>query len=125
MANPERDTVYLDGHCSYCRRAMRWLRRLDWLGRLDVRDLHATPEAELPVSMEVADSGMPMRTRDGRVLVGFPAMRLALRRTPLGLIPACLMYLPGIAHVGRRVYRRVASNRPCNAGACALPPERT
>ena len=52
-------------------------------------------------------------------------MRLALRRTPLGLLPALLMCLPGISHAGRRVYAHVAANRPCNKGACAIDAGRT
>lgn len=99
---------------------MRWLRRLDWLGRLDVRDLHQTPESELPVSMAVANTGMPMGARDGRVLVGYPAMRRALLQTPIGFFPALLMYLPVVSHIGRRVYKLVAANRPCNKGKCSI-----
>lgn len=99
---------------------MRWLRRLDWLGRLDIRDMRQSPD--LPVPMEVAETGMPMRTADGRVLVGYPAVRLALRRTPLGFAPALVMYLPVISGLGRWVYRRVASRRPCDHGACSAPP---
>jgi predicted DCC family thiol-disulfide oxidoreductase YuxK len=97
---------------------VRWLRRLDWLGRLEFKDMTLVP-GELPVDMDVAMTGMPMRTRDGRVLVGFEAVRRALLQTPLGAPAALLLYVPGVSQLGAGVYRRVATNRRrdvCQAG---------
>jgi len=116
----DRDTCFYDGRCSYCVRTTRLLRRLDWFGRLEMRDLTQTPEAELPVAIEVAMRGMPMRTSDGRVLVGYPAIRRALRRTPLGFLPALALSVPVISWGGARVYRFVADRRPRRA--CAVDP---
>lgn len=111
------DTCYYDGRCGLCRRSTRWLRRLDWLGRLAFVDMTAVPEAELPVPMEAAMRGMPMRTRGGRALVGFEAVRRAAVQTPLGFVPAALLYVPGVSRVGRVVYRWIATRR--GREACA------
>lgn len=108
---PARDTLYYDGACGMCRRSTRFLRAIDWLGRLAFQDMTGVPDAELPVDRDEAMRGIPMLTRTGRALVGYPAMRRALLQTPLGVLPALVMYLPGVSHVGRRVYRRVAENR--------------
>lgn len=107
----ERDTVYYDGLCGLCRRSSRVLAALDWLGRLRFEDMTSVPEGDLPVPMDAALRGLPMRTRDGRTLVGYPAVRRALRQTPLGFLPALAMHLPGISHAGRAAYARVAANR--------------
>lgn len=115
-----RDTCYFDGECGLCRRSVQWLRRLDWLGRLEFRDMNRVPAADLPVRFEDAMRGMPMRTWDGRVLVGYPAVRRALMQTPLGVLFAWTMYLPGISHIGRGVYRFVADHRRRGA-TCAVP----
>jgi predicted DCC family thiol-disulfide oxidoreductase YuxK len=114
-----RDTCYFDGECGLCRRSVRCLRRLDWLGRLDFQDMTRVPERELPVRFDDALRGMPMRTRDGRILIGYPAIRRALMQTPLGILFAWAMYVPGIEHIGRRIYRHVAENRRRDA-ACAV-----
>ncbi len=106
-----RDTLFYDGQCGMCRRSVRLFRALDWLRRLDYADSTTTPEHLLPVRMEAAMEGIPMRTRDGRVLVGFPAVRRALSRTPLGLLPALLMHLPGISHAGTAGYNAIARRR--------------
>jgi len=106
-----RDVIYYDGACGMCRRSSAWLERLDWLGRLERRDLTAVPESELPVPIDEAMRGMPMRTRGGRVLVGFPAVRRALAQTPVGFVPGALLYVPGVSHLGRWVYARVAAGR--------------
>ncbi|MFM9995436.1 MAG: thiol-disulfide oxidoreductase DCC family protein [Phycisphaerales bacterium] len=115
-----RDTCYYDGRCGLCRRSVRWLRRLDWLGCLVYADMNAVPRAELPYPIEEAMRGMPMRTRNGGRLIGFPAVRRALIQTPLGALGAWALYLPGVSHLGAIVYRHVAINR--RRDACGIHP---
>lgn len=55
--------------------------------------------------------GMPMVTRDGRVLVGFPAVRRAALQTPLGLVPALVLFIPGVSHAGAWAYGVIAARR--------------
>lgn len=107
----ERDTCYYDGGCGFCRRSTTILKRLDWFGRLDFVDQTTLSDQDLPVPREAALRGMPLRTRDGRMLVGFPAIRRALLVTPLGFFPAILMYLPLISKVAKMAYEHVAANR--------------
>lgn len=102
-----------------CRRTTTWLRRLDWLGRLAFCDFTTQPAGSLPVSLETAMGGMPMVTREGRVLVGFPAVRRAGLQTPLGFLPASVLYVPGVSHLGRWVYGMVAASR--GRDACSVP----
>jgi predicted DCC family thiol-disulfide oxidoreductase YuxK len=103
-----RDVCYYDGWCGMCRRSTRILRALDWFGRLEFRDMTAEPD--LPVGLDAAMAGMPMKTRSGRALVGFPAVRRAAAQTALAPL-AVLLYVPGIAPLSARVYRRIASGR--------------
>lgn len=114
---PGRDTLYYDGECGVCTNAARRLRALDWLRRLEFVDMLRVPPDELPVPIETAMRGMPMRTRGGRVLVGFPTIRRALIQTPLGALVAWALYVPGVDALGGRVYNRIAANRARNA-AC-------
>ncbi len=107
----KKDTLFYDGKCGFCRRSIRIIRALDWLNRLDYADSTQTPEHELPVDRDASMQGIPMRTRSGNVLVGFPAVRRALAQTPLGVIPALLAYLPGFSHLGARVYNVIAARR--------------
>ena len=114
------DTCYFDGRCGLCRRSRRVLLALDWLGALRFEDMNLTPPDQLPVSFDDAMLGMPMRTRNGRILLGYEAVRRALLQTPLGFGLACVLYLPGFAWVGRRTYHWIARNR--SRDACALTP---
>jgi len=113
-----RDVCYFDGRCGLCTRSTGVLRALDWLDRLGFQDMNRAGD-DLPVPMDVAMTGMPMRTRDGRTLVGYDAVRRALRQTPLGLVPALVLYVPGIDLLGRRVYRWIADNRRRNV-SCSI-----
>jgi len=115
------DTIYYDGACGLCRGTVRWIERLDWLGRLEARDMTRVGEDELPVAMDAAMRGMPMRTREGEALVGFPAVRRALIQTPPGALVAWLFYVPGISRIARRAYDRIAANRARDV--CVVEPE--
>ncbi len=84
---------------------------LDWFGNLEFVDQSGLRDDELPVPRERALEGMPMRTSSGRVLVGFPAVRRALARTPLGVVPGLLLYLPGLNRLGAKAYAWVAQHR--------------
>jgi predicted DCC family thiol-disulfide oxidoreductase YuxK len=112
-----RHVCFYDGQCGLCRGSTTLLYRLDWLGRLEFRDMQAH---DLPVRPELAMRGMTMRTPGGRILIGFPAVRRALLQTPLGASLAAVLYLPGISAVAARVYRVVATRR--RRDACANPP---
>jgi predicted DCC family thiol-disulfide oxidoreductase YuxK len=103
-----------------CRRSVARLRRLDLWHRLEFRNMLAAPPTELPVPLERALAGMPMRTADGRVLVGFDAFRRAMSRTAAA--PAAwVLYVPGLAWIGRRAYRFIADHRRRDE-ACHITP---
>ena len=105
------DTCYFDGKCGMCRRSTTFLRRLDWFGNLRFVDFMSLPTHACPFALDDAMRGMPMRTRAGNVLFGFPAVRRALVRTPVGAVPAVLLYIPGVAWVGKKIYETIARNR--------------
>ena len=111
--------VYYDGRCGTCRKGARRLERLDWTGALNVVDFHSVPPESRPVTEAVFDTGMPVRTRDGRLLVGFPGLRHALIHTPLGWALGWTLYVPGVSHAAAAAYRRFARNRPREACAIA------
>lgn len=114
-----KDILYYDGACGMCTRTTGILGKLDWLSRLEFRDMIKVPDEELPVPMEQAMLGIPMRTRSGKAMVGFPAVRRALLQTPLGFLPALLLYVPGISHLAQAQYDRIARNR-ARSGACSV-----
>lgn len=104
-----------------CRRSVRFLKRIDWLDRLAYRDMSGLPADELPVTFEQSLTGMPMRTKNGAVIIGFPAVRRALRQTPIGCVPAMALYVPGVSWCGRRAYGKAVEHRNrTSRGACAV-----
>lgn len=117
-----KDTCFYDGQCGLCRKTVRRIRRLDWLRRLEFKDMLQVEPEDLPFPLEEALKGMPMRTRDGRALIGFPAVRRALLQTPLGFLPALLLYIPGISHAAHRTYVHIATHRKRD-GVCMVRPE--
>jgi predicted DCC family thiol-disulfide oxidoreductase YuxK len=124
---PARWLVFYDGLCPVCNRSRRLLTRLDWRNRLEFVDIHerARCQAELPqVSYADMLRQMYVKRPDGRAFGGFDALRALAPALP-PLWPAWpLMWLPGAAAIGRRVYRRIARNRfrkaACDSEVCEL-----
>ncbi len=111
--------VFYDGRCGWCRAGAARLKRLDWFDSLEAIDYTTLAPEQRPVSEEVFQSGMPLRTRDGRVLIGFDAVRHALLRTPVGWFVGWFLYLPGLSHLGRRRYNAFARRRPRDGESAA------
>jgi predicted DCC family thiol-disulfide oxidoreductase YuxK len=123
-----RYTILYDGGCPMCRRTVRILRRLDWLGRLTFVDAtddavraRVAPgltEAEVLVEMYVVN-------QHGARVGGYAGYLWIARAVPLMWPMALLGPLPGIWHLGDAVYRHVAANRVrrgrCTDDVCAAP----
>ncbi len=107
--------MFYDGRCGWCRAGVRRLGRIDWLHALQPVDYNTLDPADRPVPEEQFARGMPLRTRSGRILVGFPAVRHAFIHTPAGWIVGWLMYIPGVSHLCSRMYDALARRRPGDA----------
>jgi len=103
--------LFYDGQCGMCRRSTAWIRRLDWLGRVRLVEFSTLPEHERPVEFDDLNRGIPVRTTDGRILLGFEGLRHAFLRTPLGWVVGWIFYLPAISHLGRGIYGAIARRR--------------
>ncbi|HWH71558.1 MAG TPA: DUF393 domain-containing protein [Candidatus Sulfotelmatobacter sp.] len=119
--------VYFDGWCPICRAARDRLAHLDRGRRLQfrsARDPAAIAETGLPA--ETLASSLHVRTADGRMVSGFPAL-VAIARTLPPLWPVWpFMVIAGWLGIGARVYAWVARNRrivpvgACEDGACPV-----
>jgi predicted DCC family thiol-disulfide oxidoreductase YuxK len=124
-----RAVVLFDGGCPLCRRSVRVLKRLDWFRRLhfeDCRDPARVPKTPAPLDPGRMLEAMHLVTPDRRrVYVGFEAVRWVAWRLPAMMSFAGLLYLPGAAPLGHRLYVWVAKNRyrlvPCAGGVCHVP----
>ena len=105
--------IAIDGTCGFCQRSAGWLKALDWLGAVKITPVFEQDMPEMRVT----------RVRDGRTLGGFDGFRMMAWSVPL-LAPGWpLLWIPGVAPIGRRVYRWVARNRhkmPGASDACAI-----
>lgn len=111
---PERAIILYDGLCPLCTASVRRLRRLDWRRRLafaDARD-PAVRAAHPDVDPARALERMHLAPPDGGpVLDGFHAVRWIAGRVPLLWPLWPLLWLPGAAALGVRLYDAVARNR--------------
>lgn len=128
--SPEGKAVVLyDGECPLCQRAIRSVKRLDWLKRLhfqNCRDTAKWPPSAVPLDLGHMLEEMHLVTPDRkRVYVGFRAFRWMAWRMPMTLPFAPFLYLPGVPWLGNKVYLWIAKRRynlvPCKDGVCALP----
>lgn len=105
----------------------------DWLGRIEPVDAHNQAIIESRFSdltHEELMGAIHAITADGRVLVGFFAMRYIARFLPLMWPMLPLLYLPGMNWLGPKIYgwvarRRYAINRwfggpTCDNNSCKM-----
>ena len=117
---PGRLSVFYDGDCGLCRRAIQTVHRLDLFRRIDSYDICRQWE-EIQRRFPRLDhaacfADMHAVTSRGKVVTGFFAYREIAKRAPLGWLVLPLLYLPGVPLVGQAVYQRVARGR--ERGSC-------
>jgi len=119
--------VLFDGNCELCQRAVRLLRRLDWLHRLQFvnsREPGSVPRTDPPLDPARLMQEMHAIAPSGRVYHGFGAFRHMAWRVPLLVLIAPFLYIPGVPFVGQRLYLWIARNRfhlvPCHDGQCQI-----
>ncbi len=96
--NPRVIKVIYDGKCGFCQASVDKLKFMDWFKRLTYE-----PTFEPLTEMKVIDND--------KTYGGFDAFRRLCWYLPL-LYPALLLvYLPGIAIIGRRCYAIIAKRR--------------
>lgn len=112
--NTSRISVLFDGHCGLCRRSVRWLRALDWRGRLRFVDFQNEEERRScapDIPYEELDRALHIRFPSGKTLNGFSAFRALCWYLPLlwPIIP--FLWLPGARLTGDGVYGCIAARR--------------
>lgn len=116
-----RDRVLIDGACGMCSRFRRVVGFWDWPGNLqwlDGSDQRVLDQLGLGITVERAMEAMIVVRADGRLDVGFDAIRRICRRVPAFWLAWPIMSLPGIRNIGHRLYRKVAARR---TRSCQLP----
>ena len=107
-------SVVWDDSCSFCASAVRWARRLDWLGVLrfvpasdaPAREALGVSEVQAMAAVQLVQSGEPG-------VAGFDAVAVAAQIFPLTFLWSIVLRFPPIARAGRLAYRRVAARRSC------------
>jgi predicted DCC family thiol-disulfide oxidoreductase YuxK len=101
-------TVWIDGDCAVCRKSENWCAARDRDHRLQFRDLHEAPDADLPGSRGDMMTSVHLVNSDGSVATGFDAWRGILLELEGWRWMARIAGLPLIRHAGRVVYGLIA-----------------
>ena len=109
--------VVWDDSCSFCAGWVRWFRRLDWNGVIDLRPLSGPmPEG---VTRAEAEDALQVVLPDGSVHAGFQAVRRIAERLPLTFPVSPFLGL--VSGPGDRIYRKVAARRTCGVSVPQTP----
>ena len=118
-------TIIYDGHCQFCIRALRLLKRFDPKQTIEMLDYHA-PEtlAKFPqVSYEQANEAMLVISPKGKVYRGFFAFRRLILDLPRLWPLLIAFYFPGAFLIGPKIYAWIAANRMkfgCQGDSCKI-----
>lgn len=106
--------VLYDGSCRLCRRSAFVLALLDAFGHVrlvDFRNAKDRRAAAPHIDESQLDLAMHVLLPDRSVRTGFDGFRVISWHLPLLWISVPLLYIPGISHLGRRIYGWIAQNR--------------
>lgn len=123
MPSSEKTIVLFDGHCGLCRRTIKRLKSLDWFCRLQYIDIHdaAARKAVAPErSYRLLNESMHVRLPNGSYRSGYRALRALAWKLPLAWLSIPLLYIPGAAIIGERMYKWMAASRGAHGGECKL-----
>ncbi len=104
--------ILYDSKCDFCTSSVKALKKIDWLGALELRDLFDTKSyKDLPkISIKEA-AKIVHAVSNGNVQTGFFAFRILTWRIPLLWPLAPILYLPGTSKVGRVMYKWISERR--------------
>jgi predicted DCC family thiol-disulfide oxidoreductase YuxK len=114
--------VFYDANCPLCR---GWIRRV--FAILVRRGLHPVPfqagwvRKRLQLSEGEPLVEMKLLTRDGKIHGGADALAQIARAIWWAWPLYILAQIPGVKSLLRRIYLRLAANRPCDDGLCPMP----
>lgn len=105
--------VVWDDTCSFCKTWVQWFLRLDWFRFLEAAG-SSSREVLQAYAISRTEADTAMQFIDGRERsAGFEAVRRILGLLPVTYLVAPFLGLPGVRHLGDRLYRRVAVRRHC------------
>lgn len=117
-------SVLYDGRCHLCQRSIFAVQLLDHLHRIRIvnfRDDTQKKKYAKDLSEENLDKAMHIILPNGQTYKGFDAFRKLTWHVPALRIFTPLLWIPGVAPVGRLIYAWIAENREkCSEGSCAL-----
>ncbi len=122
---PGKSTLVYDGNCSFCRRWVARIARMDSKGELELvaRQTAGLIERFAKLGEDDFNTGMRLITPDATVHVGADAAYEIARRLRYWRRIAWLYHVPGIHQLTRTVYAWIAANRQslgrkCNDETC-------
>jgi predicted DCC family thiol-disulfide oxidoreductase YuxK len=118
--------VLFDGACPRCRASMALIAAADPDHVVEPVDLTAVDVKSIHPNLTRADcmQSMHVVSSRNRISAGFDGVRSLAMSLPLFWPVAAILYFPGVAWPGRRVYNKLAATRPrdvpCTDDVCGL-----
>jgi predicted DCC family thiol-disulfide oxidoreductase YuxK len=113
-------TVVFDADCGICLWTCRLLKRLDPWQRLTFVGNDETARLPAGLDPKLAETSVVVVDAQGTFFIEEKAVRRVLRALPFGIVLAWWLYVPGLSHLGRWLYRAVATNRIAISGFFGL-----
>lgn len=104
--------VIYDGECGFCKSTVDLIKQLDWLGKFEFIPFQEKGILEkCNLTKEMCEKEMFLVMPDGKFYGGYDAFKIMALYFPVTFLISWFFFLPGITHLGRSVYRRIAENR--------------
>jgi predicted DCC family thiol-disulfide oxidoreductase YuxK len=102
-------TIFYDGWCPYCSRFARWVKRWDWLARVDTKDIRQTQDMQIDALRSLKQ--MASIRYDAKVQYGFSSLLEVAKNLPVLYILVPFAYGLKIIGLGDFLYNALAIRR--------------
>ena len=120
---------YFDSECPFCCQTATLIHALDWLRLIELRSVQSLGDNEIE-ELEISRAELLVnihgswKRKGSKLQSGINVYQKVTCLMPVTLIIGFIIHLPGISHLGQRVYEYIARERElrrCDFESCSIP----
>ncbi len=118
-------TIFYDNYCPNCTRFVKLVDKLDWLNRIQIKELRNELDTNLFPEINLELAKQQMASWSTKWYYGYDSLYFIFLRLPLFWFSIPFLYILKITKAGQIVYKELALKRKiipmhCNAEICEI-----
>jgi predicted DCC family thiol-disulfide oxidoreductase YuxK len=118
-------TIFYDNFCPNCTQFSKWVQKLDWLKRIEIKELRTESHTNLFPEIDLELAKQQMASLDTKWHYGYNSLYFIFVRLPLFWLVIPFFYILKITTLGQLIYVELALKRKiipihCDTTICGI-----